>query len=54
MVWNHQNANYSLREQKFYCDIYYNFRHTFVPYVQMTLSKKTEVRNMATEEDRAI
>jgi len=30
MVWNYQNADCSLRKN--YCVIYYNFRHTFVPY----------------------
>jgi len=29
MVWNYQNADYSLRKK---IVIYYNFRHTFVPY----------------------
>jgi len=31
MVWNYQNTDCSLREKN-YCVIYYNFRHTFVPY----------------------
>jgi len=30
MVWNYQNADCSIRKK--YCVIYYNFRHTFVPY----------------------
>ena len=30
--WNYQNADCSLRK-KIYCVIYYNFWHTFVPYV---------------------
>ena len=30
-VWQHQNADCSLRKN-FHCVIYYNFRHTFVPY----------------------
>jgi len=32
MVWNYQNTDCSLREKN-YCVIYYNFRHTFVPYI---------------------
>ena len=31
VVWNYQNADCSLRK-KCYCVIYYNFRHTFIPY----------------------
>ena len=31
MLWNYQNAGCSLRK-KFYRVIYWNFRHTFVPY----------------------
>jgi len=32
MVWNYQNADCSLKKS-IYCVIYYNFRHTFVPYM---------------------
>jgi len=32
MAWNYRNADYSLRKE-FYCVIYCNFRHTFVPYL---------------------
>ena len=38
MVWSYQNTDCSLRK-KIYCVIYYNFRHTFVPY------KHTEYKN---------
>ena len=34
MVRNYQNANCSLRK-KFYCVIYYNFRHTFALYLRL-------------------
>jgi len=32
MVWNYQNADCSLRKK--YSIVYYNFRHTFVPYAK--------------------
>jgi len=49
MVWNYQNADCSLRKE-FYCIIYYNFRHTFVPYSgdNMTASRG-DWRNVAAE-----
>jgi len=36
MVWNYQNADCSLR-RKFYCVIYCNFRHIFVPYTAQSI-----------------
>ena len=32
MLWFDINADCSLRKNLFYCGIYYNFQHTFVPY----------------------
>ena len=32
LVWNYQHVDCSFQERHFYCVVYYNFRHTFVPY----------------------